>query len=230
MSDSPTVLVVEDDEGVRRGICDALDLSGYKVLSAKDGREGMEKALSERYHLLMLDIVMPYHSGFEILEEIKKSRPGQAVIVLSAKGEERDRVRGLTMGADDYVVKPFSVREMLARVDAVLRRTNERVSVTGKRSFSSGELDFDASLICYSCGETVELSEKENELLHYLTVNSTRVVTRDEILKEVWGLDPRAVSTRTIDMHVANLRSKLNDSSQELLETVRGKGYRFNLS
>ncbi len=123
---SPTILVIEDDSAVRTGIVDTLEYGGYRTLEAADGHEGMKMALQSNYRLLLLDIVMPGPSGFEILAALKKARPGQAVIMLSARGEEQDRVKGLVGGADDYVVKPFSMKELLARVDAVLRRSHER--------------------------------------------------------------------------------------------------------
>jgi len=224
----PTVLVVEDDDGVRQGIVDALSFSGYQVIQARDGKEGMEMSTSATYQLMLLDLVMPYHSGFEVLENLKKSRAGQPVIILSARGEEADRVKGLNMGADDYIMKPFSVRELLARVDAVLRRSTERPSAIQSFKFPQGEVHFDRCEVNYTEGSRDELSEREIELLRYLATNSGRAVCRDEILRQVWGLDPKGVHTRTIDMHVANLRSKLRDKNQSVLQTVRGKGYMVN--
>ncbi|MEO8616679.1 MAG: response regulator transcription factor, partial [Luteolibacter sp.] len=128
-----TILVIEDDPAIRRGLVDVLEYAGYRTLEAADGHTGMELALKSNYRLLLLDLVMPGPSGFEILQALKKKRPGQAVIILSARGEENDRVRGLTTGADDYVVKPFSMKELLARVDAVLRRTCERSAPADQR-------------------------------------------------------------------------------------------------
>jgi len=229
MSKIPTVLVVEDDNGVRQGISDALRFSGYNVIEACDGREGMKMALECQYQLLMLDVIMPHHSGLEILEKIRSVRAGQPVIILSAKGQEADRVKGLTMGADDYVVKPFSVREMLARVDAVLRRSTERPSEVKELNFSGGIADFGRHEIRYDDGSIEDLSEREVDLLRYLSANCGRAVDRDEILQQVWGLNPKGVSTRTIDMHIANLRGKLRDQNQTLLATVRGKGYMVKL-
>ncbi len=227
--ESPTILVVEDDAAVRRGIVDALSFSGYQVISASDGAVGKEKALSATYDLLLLDLVLPHFSGFEILEALKKERAGQAVIILSAKGEENDRVRGLKMGADDYVVKPFSARELLARVDAVLRRTSERQVMNQAVTIHEREIDFARCEIRYQ-GAQEDLSEREVGVLRYLVGNSERAVTREELLRHVWGIDPKNVETRTVDMHMAHLRKKLSDHSQEVLETVRGKGYRLSKS
>lgn len=223
----PTILVAEDDDAVRRGVVDALTLSGYQVLAAKDGREAMQYALERRYDLLLLDLVMPHHSGFDVLEALRKQRPGQAVIILSARGEEADRVKGLKMGADDYVVKPFSLRELLARVDAVLRRTTERFVGVESYEYALGSVDFRrCEARIHSCGTVNELSEREVALFSYLVTNVGRVVERGEILRHVWGLDPKGVNTRTIDMHIANLRTKLGDTDQVVVQTVRGRGYR----
>ena len=227
MPAKPIILVIEDDSAIRRGVTDALGFSGYEVLWAAEAVTGMKKALEASYQLLLLDLVLPNGSGFEILEALRKQRPGQPVIVLSAKGEENDRVRGLRLGADDYVVKPFSVRELLARVEAVLRRAPEREAVNGRWSFNGGEVDFGNRVVRRADGVQDELSEREAELLRYLAANVGRAVAREELLRHVWRLDPRAIETRTIDMHVANLRAKLGDSTSppRLLVTVRGKGY-----
>lgn len=223
---NPTILVAEDDPAVRQGVVDALSFSGYQVMAAQDGRQAMNYALSTQYNLLLLDLVMPHHSGFEVLEALKRNRPGQPVIILSARGEEADRVKGLKMGADDYIVKPFSVRELLARVDAVLRRTTERAPQVEEFDFGRGKASFSRREILYSEDNTKEdLSDKEADLLHYLVSNSGRAIARDEILRQVWNLDPKGISTRTIDMHIAHLRSKLRDDTQSILLTVRGKGY-----
>lgn len=222
----PTVLVVEDDAAVRQGIVDALTFSGYEVLSAADGRDGRHLALTARYDLLLLDLVLPHFTGFEILEALRGERAGQAVIILSARGEENDRVKGLKMGADDYVVKPFSARELLARVDAVLRRTTERQALNEEYEVAGRCIDLTKSEIRYE-GDRCELSERESGILRYLLANPDRPVPREELLRHVWGIDPGRIETRTVDMHIAHLRKKLGDQPQKLLETIRGKGYRL---
>ncbi len=219
-----TILVVEDDPAVRRGIVDVLEYAGYQTLEAADGHAGMELALKANYRLLLLDLVMPGPSGFDILQALKRKRPGQAVIILSARGEENDRVRGLVNGADDYVVKPFSMKELLARVDAVLRRTCERAAPADHRSFPGGSVDFKERIVIFNDGRREELSERESELLRYLLDSQGRVVSREEILRNLWNLDPDRTETRTIDMH---LRAKLGDKDQTILATMRGKGYRW---
>ncbi|MCH1506443.1 response regulator transcription factor [bacterium] len=224
--ESPTILVVEDDAAVRRGVVDALTFTGYTVLSAEDGESGKAQALSARYDLLLLDLILPHFSGFEILEALKKERPGQAVIILSAKGEENDRVRGLKMGADDYVVKPFSARELLARVDAVLRRTSERKVVAETLEVQGREIDLTAGVVKFQ-GKEEDLSEREMGVLRYLFSNGQRAVPREELLRHVWGIETKNIETRTVDMHIAHLRRKLGDEAQGILQTVRGKGYRL---
>jgi DNA-binding response OmpR family regulator len=227
MIESPTILVIEDDPAVRTGIVDTLEYGGYRTLEAADGNEGMKMALQATYRLLLLDIVMPGPSGFEILASLKKSRPGQAVIMLSARGEEADRVRGLVDGADDYVVKPFGMKELLARVDAVLRRTHERPSPVASHTIDGATIDLNAATILFADGRKEDMSDKESSLLKYLIEAGGRTVTRAEILRHVWNLDPERIETRTIDMHMAHLRSKLGGTIAARLVTERGKGYRF---
>ena len=224
MSEAPTILVVEDDQAVRQGVVDALTFAGYQVISAAEGATGKKMALTSRYDLMLLDLVMPHCTGFEVLEALRKERAGQAVIILSARGEENDRVKGLTMGADDYVVKPFSARELLARVDAVLRRSSERRALSETTDLAGRRIDFSRRKLSHDDAE-YDLSERECEILRYLMANSGRPVSRDELLRHVWGITAKNVETRTVDMHVAHLRKKLGDTNQELLETVRGKGY-----
>lgn len=223
-----TILVIEDDSAIRRGVVDALEYGGYRTLEAGDGMTGLDLALRANYRLLLLDLVLPGRDGFSILTELKKQRPGQAVIILSARGEENDRVRGLSLGADDYVMKPFSVRELLARVEAVLRRTCERPAPAEERQLSGGKVNLISGRIDFDDGSNNLLSEREIGLLRYLLDAAGRVVSRDEILRHVWGLDPSRTETRTLDMHIMHLRTKLRDRDQEMLVTVRGKGWRFH--
>ena len=224
---TPRVLVVEDDSAIRRGLADALGFAGYEVLQAANGHDGMTQGLRATFDLLMLDLILPGPSGFEILEAVRAARPTLPVIVLTARGEEGDRVRGLRLGADDYVVKPFSVRELLARVEAVLRRSPERSSEVKKIELPHGVADLSRAEVRFENGQRAELSEREVELLRYLASNPGRAIARDEILLRVWRLDPKRMATRTIDMHIANLREKLHDDAEnpKVLLTVRGKGY-----
>jgi DNA-binding response OmpR family regulator len=221
------ILVVEDDAAIRRGILDALDISGYVTLEAGRGDTGLEAALRESYDLLLLDLVLPGRDGLTILEEVRRVRPTTPVIILTARGEETDRLRGFRLGADDYVVKPFSVKELLARVEAVLRRSPERPLEVQRVPFGGGVADLERSEVLFDDGTRCELSERERELLHYLAANNTRAISREELLQRVWQVDPRGLETRTVDMHVARLREKLRDDSAEprVILTVRGKGY-----
>lgn len=222
-----TILTIEDDAAIRRGVVDALTFAGYQVIEAGDGDSGCQMALSREYDLLLLDLVLPGKLGLEILKQMRNARPTVPVIILSARGEENDRVTGLRLGADDYVVKPFSVNELLARVDAVLRRSPGRPSDVSTLQLADGEVDFDRCEVRFADGERIELSERERELLCYLARHAGRAVDRKELLANVWQIDARGVSTRTIDMHVARLREKLRDDADQpaVLVTVRGKGY-----
>jgi DNA-binding response OmpR family regulator len=221
------VLVVEDDPAVRRGVVDALRLGGYAPEEASDGAAGLAAALVEGVDLVLLDLALPKKDGFEVLAELRKARPALPVIVLTARGTEEDRVRGLRAGADDYVVKPFGVKELLARAEAVLRRTPARAKTTGALVFRGRVVDFERREARFDDGTRVELTEREAEILHYLAANRGRAVGRNELLQRVWGLDPRGLATRTVDMHLARVREKLRDDAvdPEIVITVRGRGY-----
>ncbi|MBK8093545.1 MAG: response regulator transcription factor [Verrucomicrobiaceae bacterium] len=224
-----TILVIEDDAAIRRGVLDALHFAGHSTLEAPDGEKGMKLALSATFDLILLDLVLPHASGFDILKSLRRERPGTPVIILSARGEENDRVRGLKLGADDYVVKPFSVRELLARVEAVLRRASERQPVSETLTLDDATIDLGLGVARFANGDQAELSEREREVLRYLALNRGRPVSREELLQRVWHLEGRQMETRTVDMHVANLRSKLRDDADtpRLIVTIRGKGYQL---
>lgn len=224
-----TILTIEDDHAIRRGIVDALRYVGYGVLEAAHGDLGQEMAVQQEYDLLLLDLVLPGRGGLEILRSVRLARPTLPVIILTARGEEHDRVEGLRAGADDYVVKPFSVKELLARVEAVLRRCPGRPTDVAEIRLPGGVADFARRELRFADGQRCELSEREVELLRYLASNAERAVTRDELLANVWRITPDGLPTRTIDMHVARLREKLRDdpTDPQVLLTVRGKGYMF---
>jgi len=226
------VLVVEDDKGIRRGIVDALGFQGYDTFEADNGHDGLNKAIKVGCDLILLDLVLPGRDGLDILREVRTARPRMPVIILTARGAESDRIEGLRLGADDYVVKPFSVDELLARVEAVLRRSPERPSDVSEVRIPCGVADFGRCEILYDDGERAKLSEREMELLRYLACSPGRVISREEILSRVWRVDPKRIETRTIDMHIARLREKLRDDSDSpvVIRTVRGKGYVFEAS
>jgi DNA-binding response OmpR family regulator len=223
------ILVVEDDPAIRQGIVDALQFDGYTTLEAADGNAGLEMGVTVECDLILLDLVLPGRDGLEILREVRATQPTLPVIILTARGEESDRVEGLRLGADDYVVKPFSVKELLARVEAVLRRSPERPTDVVEVAFAGGTADLARREVTFEGGERAELSEREAELLRYLAANPGRAISRDEILSRVWRMNPNGVETRTIDMHVARLREKLRDDPAQprVIVTVRGKGYMF---
>jgi DNA-binding response OmpR family regulator len=225
------ILTVEDDAAIRRGIVDALRFAGYEPLEAGDGETGLEMAVKREYDLLLLDLVLPKRDGLEILQEVRRLRPTLPVIILTARGDETDRVQGLRGGADDYVVKPFSVKELLARVEAVLRRCAERPLDVGTIAVIGGQIDFSRREIRYKNGKRAEFSEKEVELLRYLSSNPGRSISREELLANVWRIAPQGVTTRTIDMHITRLREKLHDhpESPRIILTVRGKGYMWGI-
>lgn len=223
-----TVLVVEDDPAIRTGLVDALGFAGYRVLQAVDAPSGAESALRSACSLVLLDLMLPGGDGLSVLKEIRRLKPELPVIILTARGRESDRVTGLRLGADDYVVKPFSVRELLARVTAVLRRTSQiAVESHVALAFEGGTVDLARREVVFDSAEREELSEREAALLAYLCRHRGRTVSRDELLREVWSVDPSHTShTRTVDMHVARLREKLRDTATtRVIVTVRGRGY-----
>lgn len=223
------IVVVEDEPAIRRGVVDALKLMGYEVTEAADGAVGLQVAVQPDIDLILLDLLLPRRDGLEVLSEIRKVCPTRPVIILTARGSEEDRVRGLKMGADDYVVKPFSAKELLARVEAVLRRTLPREPDVRIIQFGNGTIDLSRREIRWPSQERQELSETETSLLQYLVGNRTRAVSREELLTRVWGVDAQGLETRTVDMHIARLRAKLRDPCgidiPEAIITVRSHGY-----
>ena len=221
------ILVVEDDAAIRRGLVDALGFAGYDTVEAGEGAAGLAAALNSGCDLLLLDLVLPGRDGLSVLRELRAARSTLPVIVLTARGAEDDRVRGLSQGADDYVVKPFSLKELLARIEAVLRRAPERPPAVRRLAFEGGHADLERHEVRFDDGRRAELSERETELILYLALHAGRAVSRDELLARVWGLNPVGISTRTIDMHVARVREKLGDDPghPKIVITVRGEGY-----
>jgi DNA-binding response OmpR family regulator len=223
------VVVIEDEQAILRGVADALGASGYEVVEATDGITGLVEALRPGIDLVLLDLMLPRQDGLEVLRELRATHSTVPVIILTARGTEDDRVRGLTMGADDYVVKPFSARELLARVEAVLRRANGRAGEVQGVRLGRAVIDLSRREICWSDAERTELSETECALLAFLVAHRRRAISRDELLTRIWGIEPQGLETRTIDMHVARLRTKLRDPSgavtPEAILTVRSHGY-----
>jgi len=227
MAEKRKILVVEDEEAIRRGIVDALEFARYEVEEASDGDIGLERALAPGLDLLLLDLMLPKRTGWEILSDVRKAKPRLPVIILTARGAEEDKVKGLTDGADDYMVKPFSAKELLARVEAVLRRSAERPNPKKILAFPSCTVDFEKSEIVDDTGRVSDLSSLEADLFSYLAYSPTRTISRQEILERVWGINAKGLDTRAVDMLVVRIRNKLGNGGAEIIRTVRGKGYRI---
>ena len=221
------ILVVEDDAAIRRGLSDALRYAGYLVEQCQTGDEVLASACSSAPDLLLLDVLLPGKDGFEILAELRTSHPQVPVIMLTARGAEEDRVRGLKLGADDYVVKPFSATELLARVQAVLRRSAERPTDLQELKLADRTVHFALGRVSLASGGGHGLSDLEARLLRYLAVNRGRPIDRRELLQRVWGGNASEMETRAVDMHVRRLREKLEQdaANPKRIVTVRGRGY-----
>ena len=225
MSTKRTVCVVEDDPAIRRGLVDSLTFAGYAVLECEDGASARRTLEHAELDLVLLDVVLPGMDGLDYLPELRVLRPGLPIILVTARGAEEDRVRGLRSGADDYVVKPFSSSELLARVDAVLRRSAERPVDVHAVTYPGGRVEIERREVMRDDGSVHQLTEREVEVFLHLARNPARAIDRDELLRFVWGIDPRGLDTRTVDMAVARLREKLGQAGASVVMTVRGKGY-----
>ena len=221
------ILIIEDEESILMPLEDNLKLEGYDVSSAKDGLQGLALAAGNPYDLIILDIMLPKMDGFEVCKRLRQDRVMTPILMLTAKSQEVDKVLGLELGADDYVTKPFSSRELLARVKAILRRVKEPHQGIDFYRFDDIELDF----IKYEArkkGRPVPLTALEFNLIHFLVQNKGRVVHRNEVLDSVWGKDIY-IDARTVDKHISLLRKKFEDDPQEpkYILGVRGVGYKF---
>ena len=222
----PRILIVDDEPEMVRGLEDNLRFEGYQTVSAPDGRRGLELALSEAPDLILLDVMMPGLSGWDVCRQLRARGVDVPVIMLTARGEEADRVKGLELGADDYIPKPFSLRELLARIRAVLRRPGPRLKGE-ELAFSDVRIHLRARLV-HKAGDEVRLTRKEFDLLRYLVEHRGEVITRDRLLDEVWGYE-QFPTTRTVDTHVLRLRQKFEPDPERPrhILTVHGQGYRF---
>jgi DNA-binding response OmpR family regulator len=221
------ILIVEDEPDMVLGLKDNFEFEGYEVLTASDGQTGLERARTQKPDLLVLDIMLPKLSGLEVCKTLRGEGFEAPIVMLTARGQEIDKVVGLELGADDYVTKPFSIRELLARVRAVLRRSEGKKKRLSRYQFSDVELDFEAYR-AKKGGEPLELSPREFELLRYLIERKGETVSRDRLLEDVWGYESYP-STRTVDTHIAKLRAKIGDSGSEprWILTIHGVGYKF---
>ncbi|MGD8371365.1 MAG: response regulator transcription factor [Syntrophobacterales bacterium] len=221
------ILVVEDDLAILHGLLDVLVFNGYQATGVEDGKEGLQKALEDKYDLIILDVMLPTVDGFTICKEIREKKPGQAIVILTAKGSEDDVVTGFKAGADDYVSKPFSLRELMVRVEAVLRRSGKNL---GDEQIHVRGILFDGQKLTASYNEeTVEVTRREMDIIVYLNRHSDQIVTKKELLSEVWNYADPDIETRTVDIHILKLRKKITSliGDSPLIVTIRGEGYRL---
>lgn len=221
------ILITDDEPSMRQGLADNLEFEGYKVEMAADGTEALDLLSKNEYDLLILDVMMPEVSGFDVCKKIRQQGNNIPVILLTAKGEEIDRVLGLELGADDYITKPFSLRELLARVKAILRRSKTVTSNAQIETIGLLQVDF-KNYVAISNNEEVKLSHREFEVLHFLWNHKGDIVSRDDLLKNIWQYD-EFPTTRTIDNFVLRLRQKVetNPNDPKIILTVHGIGYKM---
>jgi len=222
-----TILIVEDDPAIRNGLMDVLVFNGYAVSGTEDGGDGLQKALAQNYDLIILDVMLPTMDGFSICKKVRRRKPSQGIIMLTAKGSEDDIVTGFKAGADDYIAKPFSLRELMVRVEAVLRRMGKNL---GDEQIHLGGITFDGKTLTASHeDQTVELTRREMDIMVYLYRHSDRIISKKELLIEVWNYADANIETRTVDIHILKLRKKISElvDTGSLIITVRGQGYRL---
>ena len=222
-----TVLVIEDDPAISRGLADNLKFEGYEVVTALDGETGYQLQRDRKPDVIVLDVMLPRISGLELCRKLRAERVQTPILMLTARSEEGDRVVGLDLGADDYMTKPFSVRELMARIRALLRRTQSSAALPNALRFGDVEVDF----LKYEArrnGKPIDMTRKEFAILRLLAGRAGEVVTRDDLLNDVWGYEAYPVS-RTVDNHVAGLRAKLerDAANPQHIKTVHGVGYKF---
>lgn len=235
MNTKDRILIIEDEAAIRTGLIDVFIYHGYDVDFAERGDDGLEKALTGKYDLVLLDVMMPGLNGFEVCTRIRENDKDkgtdQAIIMLTAKSNDEDIIEGLSLGADDYISKPFSVAQLVLRVQAVLRRTSQPQQPQNSQIQLGKDVMIDCLNLSYERnGETLSFTRREVEILQYLQENTQRPVSRDELLNKVWGYASNLdLETRTVDIHIAKLRRKIENipSEPEYLITVRGAGYRL---
>ena len=221
------ILVVEDDTALLRGLLDVLVFNGYAVKGVEDGGVGLRVGIDEQFDLILLDVMLPTLDGFSICKEIRKEKPTQGIIIITAKGAEDDIVTGFKAGADDYITKPFSLREVMVRVEAVLRRTGKNL---GDEEVHWRDIFFDGkNLVARIKDHSVELTRREMDMIIYLHRNKDRIVSKKELLTEVWHYADADIETRTVDIHMLKLRKKIAAliGDVPLITTIRGEGYRL---
>lgn len=221
------ILIVEDDQAILRGLSDVLVYNGYDVQGVEDGGEGLKAILDNQFDLVLLDVMLPTMDGFSVCKQVREAKPSQSIIMITAKGSEDDIVTGFKAGVDDYIAKPFSLRELIVRVEAVLRRSGKHL---GDERLECGTIVFDGKNLRAQCGKQVlDLTRREMDIMVYLYRHQDRIVSRKELLTEVWHYADADIETRTVDIHMLKLRKKLTalDDQADLIKTVRGEGYRL---
>lgn len=230
MTRKPNILIIEDEEAIRSGLIDVLLYHGYSADAAVDGPTGLDKALTGKYDLILLDVMLPGMNGYDICDRIREVDREQPIIMLTAKSNDDDIIQGLKLGADDYVTKPFSVAQLVLRIQAVLRRA--RVVIESENVIQLGDdIEIDTRNLSARRGdEEISFTRREMDILNYLHSNAERPVPREELLNKLWGYAKNLdLETRTVDIHIAKLRRKIemNPAKPCLLVTVRGAGYRL---
>jgi len=223
------LLIVEDEQAILQGLVDVFVFHGFEVDSADDGKDGLEKALTGKHDLILLDIMLPSVDGFEICNKIREQDKNQPIIMLTAKSSEEDIITGLTLGADDYIAKPFSIRELVLRVNTVLKRVHLQNHENNILQIATIQIDT-ANLVQINDDNPRSFSRREIDILQYLQQHSERPVSREELLEQVWGYKQAdAIETRTVDIHIAKLRRKIETypKQPEWIMTIRGEGYRL---
>ncbi len=224
------ILVVEDDPALLNGLLDVLVFNGYDVNGVADGEKGLKAGMQDQYDLILLDVMLPGVDGFTICKNIRKKKPNQGIIMITAKGSEDDIVTGFKAGADDYIPKPFSLREVMVRIEAVLRRTGKSI---GDQEIHFRDIFFDGKNLRAESGDhMIELTRREMDIIAYLFRHQDRIVSKKELLTEVWHYTDPTVETRTVDIHMLKLRKKLSTlmGDKPFITTIRGEGYRLEAS
>ncbi|MFA5423817.1 MAG: response regulator transcription factor [Phycisphaerae bacterium] len=230
MAEKTKILIVEDEQKIRSALRDFLEFKGLTVFEAADGKEAQNQVARKNFDLILLDLMLPEVSGEQLCRQWRKDGIQTPIIMITAKGQEKDKITGLNIGADDYITKPFSLEELLARIEAVLRRTDPARAVGS--IFRFAELDVDISALKVKRGrEDIEISKREAQIIQFFAANPNRVISRDELYEKVWQDTMTDLGTRTIDMHIAKLRAKIERDLAEpkIIKTVRGAGYKYEV-
>ncbi len=228
MAEKSTILIVEDEPKIRSALRDFLEFKGFAAFEATDGIEAQKQVSQRKVDLILLDLMLPEISGEQLCKQWRKQGLQTPIIMVTAKGQEKEKIAGLNLGADDYITKPFSLEELLARIEAVLRRTDPARAVG--TVFRFGDLDVDVPALKVRRGqEDTDISKREGEIIQFFAANPNRVVSREELYERIWQDTMTDLGTRTIDMHIAKLRAKIERdlSEPQIIKTVRGAGYKY---